>query len=433
MWSLFYRRPRLLILTICLLVFWGLSAFNTLPRTEDPEVSQRYGEVVTQFPGASAYRVESLVTDKIERELAKIEEIKTLDSSSQNDSSIIVIELKATVGNVDRVWSRVRDRLADVAPQLPLEASAPIYDEFLAKANTFIAAITWDLDTPVSYSILSRKAAELENEFRNLSSTQKVEVVGKPVEEIAVEVEPAQLAALGLTPQNLAEQIQASDARVSAGKLRHESNLPLEITKNLDSTERIGQIPIRISKDGQLALVNDVAQVTRGIKQPASELAIVNGKPAVVVAVLMESNRRIDRWAKEAHQIATAFEQQLSPGLGLEVIFDQSIYVKNRLDGLFGSLLIGTGCVIATTLLMMGWRSSLIVGATLILSVLMVFGCMERLEVPLNQMSVIGLVIALGMLIDNAIVVVDEINTLLAKGDRPKTARQRGGSRAMLT
>ena len=373
MWSLFYRRPRLLILTICLLFFWGLSAFNTLPRTEDPETSQRYAKVVTQFPGASAYRVESLVTEKIERELAQIEEIETLSSSSQNDSSIILAKLKANVNDIDETWSRVRDRLADVAPQLPSGASTPIYDKFLSKANTFIAAITWDLDTPVNHSILSRKAAELEHEFRNLSGTQKVELVGNPVEEITVAIEPTQLAALGLTPQNLAEQIKASDAKLSAGQLRNESNLPLEITENLDSTERIGQIPIRVSRDGQLALVSDVAKVTRGIKQPASELAIINGKPAVVVTVLMESDRRIDRWSKEAHQIATAFQQQLSPGLSLEVVFDQSIYVENRLDGLFGSLLIGTGCVIATTLLMMGWQSGLIVGATLVLSVLMVF------------------------------------------------------------
>lgn len=314
-----------------------------------------------------------------------------------------------------------RDRLADVAPQLPPEASAPVYNEILTKANTLIAATTWDLDTPVNYSILSRMADELETELK-FEGTQKVELIGKPTEEIAVEVERFGLAMLGLTPQDVARQIEASDAKVSAGQLRDESNLPLEVANELDLTERIRQIPLQVGDNGQLALVGDVARVTRGIREPASELAIVNGKPAVVVAVVIDSDRRIDRWSEKAHRVLAAFKQQLSPGLSLEVIFDQSIYVKNRLNGLFTSLLIGTGCVIGTTLLMMGWRSGLIVGATLPLSVLIVFSCMQQLKVPLNQMSIIGVAIALGMAIDNAIVVVDEMNIHLERGDSPKTA-----------
>lgn len=421
MWSLFYRRPRLLILTICLIVFWGLSAFNSLPRTEDPETAQRYVSIITQFPGASAERVESLVTDKIERELTQIAEVETITSASQNDSSLILLKLQPVIDDVDRIWSQVRDRLSSVALQLPSGSSAPIYKEFFSKANSLIAAVTWDLDTPVNYAILSRMAEELENELRDLPGTQKVELSGQPREEIAVEIDADRLAMLGLTPQGLAAQIAASDTKVSAGQLRNQNNLPLAITA-LDSTQRIEQIPLKTSQDKQLALVGDVAKVTRGIKQPASELAIINGKPAVVVAVLMESDRRIDRWSLGVRKAIDDFEQQLSPGIDIEVIFDQSIYVENRLNDLFSSLLIGTVCVIGTTLVMMGWRSGLIVGATSILSVLAVFGCMQRLAVPLNQMSVIGLVIALGMLIDNAIVVVDEMNALLKKGERAKTA-----------
>ncbi len=270
---------------------------------------------------------------------------------------------------------------------------------------------------PPNYAILSRLAEELENELGNLEGVQKVELVGNPTEEIAVKINRAELAALGITPQNLAGQIAASDAKVAAGQLRSESNLPLEAATELDSVERIREIPLRVGKDG-IARVGDIAIVTKGIREPVSELAIINGKPAVVIAVLMESNQRIDRWSQTAHRVLANFQQQLSPGIGLENVFDQSIYVENRLNGLFTSLLIGTLCVVGTTLLMMGWWSGIIVGTALPLSVLLVFGCMRQLEVPLNQMSVIGLVIALGMLIDNAIVVVDEMNTLLEGGDR---------------
>ena len=421
MWSLFYRRGRLLILIICLIVFWGFSALNNLPRTEDPETSQRFASIVTQLPGSNADRVESLVTKEIERELAQIPEIATVRSVSQTDSSIIVVNLQARVKDVDDVWSRVRDRLSEVKAKLPPLATAPEYEEFLSVANTLIAGVTWNLDTPVNYSILSRIAEELETELSSLEGTQKVELTGKPVAEIAVEIESKRLALLGLSPQDLAQQIKASDAKVAAGQLRNISNLPLEVA-NVDSIEQIRQIPIRKGDRGQLATVGDVAKVTKGIKQPASELAIINGKPAVVVSALMNSDWRIDRWSMETQKVLAAFESKLSPGIGVEVIFDQSSYVQNRLNGLLVNFSIGIGCVVGTTLLMMGWRSGLIVGAALPLSVLMVFGCMQQLKIPLNQVSIIGLVIALGMAIDNAIVVVDEINLLLTRGERPKQA-----------
>ena len=421
MWSLLYRRSRLLILIICLIVFWGVSALNSLPRTEDPLTNQRYASVITQFPGASADRVESLVTKKIERELSEIEEIASIRSTSRNDSSLILINLRDRVDNIDRTWSRVRDRINDAKAKLPPEATAPEYKELLGVANTLIAAVTWDLNTPVNYSVLSSMGEELENQLKSIVGTQKTELTGKPVEEIAVEVDRHQLAVLGISPLDLAQQIAASDAKTTAGKLRHSSNLPIKID-NLDSVETIRQIPISVGDRGQLTKVGDLATVSKGIEQPASALAIVDGKPAVVISALMESNLRIDRWSAEAHKVLAGFERQLSPGLGLSVIFDQSSYVKNRLNGLWVNFLFGTGCVIGTTVLLMGWRSGLIVGVALPLSILMVFGCMQQFNISLNQVSIIGLVIALGMLIDNAIVVVDEINILLAKGERPKKA-----------
>ena len=125
MWTLFYRNSRLLILTICLIIVWGLSSLQVLPRMEDPALSQWYGKITTRFPGASAERVESLVTEKLEEKLQEIEEIKFIESTSQLGTSLIFIKLQNTVKNHDEVWSRVRDRLADVTSQLPPEVTAP--------------------------------------------------------------------------------------------------------------------------------------------------------------------------------------------------------------------------------------------------------------------------------------------------------------------
>ncbi len=428
MWTLFYRNIRLLILTICLILVWGLSSLQILPRMEDPPYSQWVGLVTTQFPGSSAQRVESLVTDPIEQELLEIEEIKFIESTSSNGSSTIKIKLENSVQNHDEVWSRVRDRLADVAPQLPENALEPEYTDYSA-ANTLIVGLTWDLDTPVNYGILHRHAKELESELRTLTGTEKVELFGVPREEIVVEINNSDLTAVGLRVQELSQQIGLSDAKVSSGQLYSpRNNLLMEVETELDSVERIRQIPIRVANSGRFSRLGDIATVKKNIQQPPTESAIIDGKPGIAVAVLMESKTRIDLWTPKVRQNLEQFQSKLPNGIKLQVIFDQSHYVNNRLNNLFQNLILGAVCVIGVTIFLMGWKSALVVGSSLPLCLLMVFGCMRLLSIPLHQMSVTGLVIALGLLIDNAIVVVDEMQILLKAGYHPKKAISKSAS-----
>ena len=207
MLNLFYRNFRLLIIAICLIVVWGISSFSILPRMEDPEISPRWSLINTQFPGASAYRVDSLVTEKIEQAIFEIEEINTIISTSTIGNSSIVVRLKPEANNVDEVWSKLRDKLADVVSQLPAGASPPEQEELLSKAYTLIAALTWELDSSPNYAILSRMAEELENELRTLEGTEKVELSGNPKEEIVVNINPSYL---GITHLNLLGNILRS-------------------------------------------------------------------------------------------------------------------------------------------------------------------------------------------------------------------------------
>ncbi len=429
MWNIFYRNTRLLILTICLILVWGLSSYYLLPRMEDPLLSQDHALVLTRFPGASAYRVESLVTEKIEEALFEIPEINKLDSTSSLGISIIDIDIKDEVSDVDDFWARVRDKLDDVAPQLPQGVLGPEYEEIEARAYGMIVALTWNLSTPANYAILGRMAQELEDELRSLTGTEKVEFFGTPEEEIVVEISPADLGALELTPQDLSEQIRMSDAKVAAGQLRSNRNdLLIEVAGELDSLARIQQIPIRFGNSGQFARLGDIALVKKGIRYPPSNLALVDGKPAVVLGILVEPSQRLNQWSQTAHQLLEKFQERLDTGIGLQVILDQNLYVERRLSGLLKNLLFGVLLVSCSTGLMMGWKSALIVSSTLPLSILMVFGGMHLLKIPLHQMSVTGLVIALGLLIDNAIVIVDEVQNLLKSGLKPQQAISRGVS-----
>lgn len=423
MWTLFYRNLRLLILTICLILVVGISSWQLIPRMEDPVLSQWYGFVLTPYPGASAQRVESLVTEKIEQELLTIDSIETINSTSSIGNSFIAIKLKNTVTDFEQVWSEVRDRLSDVTPQLPQGALAPEYQEVSQRAYTLIVALTWDREPPANYAVLRRLAEALQNELRLIPGTEDIDLISEPFEEIVVEINPTHLAALNLSPQELSRQIQLSDAKVAAGQL-HETNneLLLEIESELDSLQRIRQIPIRSGNPGQVAYLGDIASVTKGIREPPPELAIINGKPGVALAVRMEANQRIEQWTTRVHQTLQQFRQRHPAGIELEIVLEQSRYVAHRLNSLFKNLLLGIVFVFASILLMMGWQSALVVGTALPLSILMVLGSMQILGIPLHQISVTGMVIALGMLIDNPIVIVDEIQHQLKQGMPIQTA-----------
>lgn len=421
--SKLYSNSRLLILTICLIVAWGISSFQILPRMEDPNLSQRSAFITTSFGGANPHRVESLVTEEIEQKLFEISELKNITSASRVGSSVIFLELKDEVKDVDEVWSQVRDKVSDVIPQLPTEASEPRYEDIEARAYTLITALVWNLEQAPNYAILNRIGKEFESVLRSLPGTEKVEVFGIPQEEIVVEINDSDLAILGLTTQELSEQIRSSDAKVPAGQVYGDDNeLQIEVETALDSLARIRQIPIQLSNSGQFSRLGDFATVKKSVVEPASEIALVDGKPALVLATLMESDWRIDKWTKLTRQSLADFKQRLPSGIDLQVVFDQSSYVEDRLNELFNNLLLGALCVVISTFLLMGWRSALVVGSALPLSVLMVLGGMRILEIPLHQMSVTGLVIALGLLIDNAVVVVDEIQHKLNQGLKPQSA-----------
>lgn len=419
--DLFYRNRRLLVLAIVLIVVAGLSAFESLPRLEDPELVPRNAIVTTRFPGADADRVEALVTDLIEQELFDVEEIKTLESISRAGISIIEVELQDKVVNVDEIWSRIRDKLNDVEPELPTGAFVPELEDLEVRGYALITALTWQNDRPVDYAFLRRLAEGLEDELRRIEGTENVELFGEPDEEITVEIDSPQLASIGLTVSDVSRQIGQSDSKVSAGVMRNSTtgNVLIEVEGEMDSLDRIRRTPISFGRDGQFVVLGDVAIVKKEIRQPASDLAVVSGKPAVAIGVFVESDYRVDRWANAARDQVAAYAATLPTGVGLEVVFDQSRYTAARLDSLIENLGLGAVAVVVVLLFMMGWRSAFIVSLALPLSSLMVLSGMQLLGIPMHQMSITGLILALGLLIDNAIVMVDEVGEHLHRGMTP--------------
>ena len=425
MFTLFYRNTRLLILTIILIFVWGASAYFTLPRLEDPELVNRVAVVKTFLPGAKAERVEALITEKIEDELIEIEEIDNYESTSSTGSSIITVELKDSVTKeqVEPVWSRVQNKIDRIKGELPNGSTEPELEKIKIKAYASIIALSWEQDDTPNYTILNRQATVLKDRLKNIPQTEEVEIYGDRDEEILVTINPDLIASYNLTTADVSRQIQQTDSKIAAGLLRNpQSDLSIEVAGELDTLERVKNIPLNFGNDKQFIRLQDVATVTRGVKNPAEELTVISDRPAVTLGVHIASGSQIDAWAKEADAVLADFQKELPQAIKLRTVFTQKGYVSDRMNNLMGNLLLGAGLVFLVTLLLMGWRSALIVGTALPLSVLMVFGWLNLLEIPLHQMSITGLIVALGILIDNAIVMVDEVNNNLRRGLSGKAA-----------
>ncbi|MEM6672007.1 MAG: efflux RND transporter permease subunit [Planctomycetota bacterium] len=422
--NLFYRSPRLLALTLMLILTAGFASYQLLPRAEDPELTARNAQIFTAFPGADAERVEALVTDVVEDMLAEFEEIKEIKSVSRAGLSTVAIELHDALNEVDEVWSKIRDDLGDVAALMPDGASEPDFVEFELAAYTLMVGLTWELDSAPERAILGRIAEDLADDLRAVPGTNDVVVHGEPEEEVLVELDTGRLAALGLDARTVADAIARSDAKVAAGEVSGAGNeLQLEVSGEIQSLERVRSIVVARGVNGSAFVrVGDIAEVTKAERTPRRAVALIDGAPGIMVSGRMETGRRVDVWADRAKIVANDAIAALPHGIRGEILFDQSKYTNERLSDLIFNFLLGAALVMVVLFFTMGWRSALVVGSALPLTTLMVLQGLRTLEVPLHQMSVTGMIIALGLLIDNAIVVVDEVRHRLTSGETRRGA-----------
>lgn len=419
----FYSDRRLIVLVLLLVVASGVSSLLILPRMEDPLLTQRAANVITVFPGADAQRVEALVTEKIEDRLQDIPEIKRMRSQSRAGSSFISIELRDDIYDTDPIWSSIRGKIEDSISDLPAGAGRPEFDELDIAAYAWIGAIVWEHESPESNAVLRRLAKELKDRLVAIDGTKLVDLYGDPLEEIVVEVDRERATAAGLTPASIASQLRRSDVKSSSGLLRSgETELVVEVDNQFRSLQDVQNAPLRSNSAGRTLVLSDVATVRRSTPEPPAARAIIDGEVGVVVSVMLRPEYRIDQWAVQAREVVNGFRAELPPGIGLDIIMEQEQYVGQRMQALTRNLFLGVSAVSLVTLFFMGWRSSLLVTATLPVAALMVLAGMRTLGIPIHQMSVTGLIIALGLLIDNAIIAADEIDLSLARGLSPKAA-----------
>lgn len=407
-----YRDGRLLILTTLLILIAGVAALGSLPNSEDPELTHRLGAIVTRLPGAPALRVDALISSKIEDALFEIEEVDSVRAMSRAGLSLIDVTLYDRVrrSEVDQIWSQVRSKLEELNKTLPEGTIPPVLHDDVDGASTLITALIWDKDSPPMMGIMQRYAEELEDLLRLVPNTEKTAIHGGSREEIHVTVEPETLAGLQMSVSDLAQIISERDSKEPAGRVRgSQSEIGIEVAGGLYSLNRLASLPIATASGTHAVLLRDIARIEKGIADPPSELAIVNGQRAIVVSARMEFSARSEAWTNVALGRLESFKSQLPDGIRFEILFQQSEYTQARLNSLRNSLALGIMLVVGVNFLLMGWRSSIVVSMAIPATLLLALIFMRFLGISIHQMSIIGFIGALGMLIDNAIIVVDDI------------------------
>ena len=416
--TLTFREPRIVALALLVIIAAGLSSLLAIGRQEDPTITNLFANVTTVFPGADPSRVEALVTAEIEEELQKIPEVNIVESVSSTGVSVVAIELNETIDPdlIEGVWSEIRDALGDAQGRFPPGVQEPDFDSDMVGTFTSIIALT-GAHEEIPLSVMGRYGESLADRLRSVPGTKLVEIYGAPEEEVLVAVDPQAAAALGLSADAISAAIRAADAKVQAGQVRDGSaNFLIGVEGEVRALSRLREIVVREQADGLVTRLGDIAEIRRGPRDPASEQALADGRPAILVAAKIEDDLQVDVWMENVRTRLDRFSADLPASLQAEMVFDQSGYTTRRLAEVGTNMAIGVGLVVAVLFITLGVRAALIVAMVLPVVSLATLATMNFMGLPIHQMSVTGLIVALGLLVDAAIVMTDEIKQRLQAG-----------------
>jgi multidrug efflux pump subunit AcrB len=416
-WAFAVRQWQFTSVVFLLLVALGAFALSAIPRQEDPTFPIPLTTIVVVYPGADPEDVERLATDPIEDAIAEIEDVKEIRSSSESGLAVIRVEFEWSVDADDKYDEVVREVNA-LRGALPADIRSIDFD----KANPGLVniaqyAITGDGLSPRA---LQRLAQDLENTLETVSGVRRAESWGYPEPEIRVALNLPRMAALGLDAGAVSDAVQGEGESVPGGAIQiGERRYNLKGTGDYASLDAVADTVIA-ERDGRTVLLRDVAEVTWSTEEPAY-LARFNGKRAAFVTANMQDGYSIFDVQRALDARVATFRNMLPAGARVESGFVQADNVRIRLTRLGVDFVIAIALV-AVTLLPLGWRAGGIVMIAIPLSLAIGIAGLWALGFSLNQISIAGFVVALGLLVDDAIVVVENISRFLREGHDRKTA-----------
>ena len=413
---------RVTIVVLLVVALLGLVGYQTMPRDSMPPYTVRVASVVTSFPGAGPGRVEALITSKIEEVAQELPELKTVTSESRTGLSVVSVALKQEVppGDLRSVWDRLRRKIESIRSDLPEGIHGPeVNDDGVGVVYGIVIGLTGDGFT---FAELEAYAKSLRDDLIKLPDAAEVSISGIQEEQIYLQFNDARLAELGLSAQKIKNSISSTNIVFSGGEVSLEDErLVLEPTGSYAGLDDLGRTLIAVGKGGSVYL-GDVTRIVRDYETPRRRLVKINGQPGLSLSVALSEGANIIQLGEEIDQLVALHQARLPLGITLNRVASQDYEVEKSVANFTNNLLQSVAIVLLSMLVFLGLRTGLVVASLIPMTIVATLFIMGILEIGLNQVSLAALIMALGMLVDNAIVVSEAIVVKMEKGTDAKEA-----------
>ena len=395
-----------LVLTV-MLVIGGIISFTKIGMLEDPEFTIKDALVITAYPGASAQEVEEEVTDMLETAIQQLGQLKELESISKPGLSKITVTIKDkyTTAKLPQVWDELRRKVGDVQSKLPPGAHTSIVNDDFGDVFGILLGISGD---GYSAKELEDAADYLQQELLLVPNVSKVVLWGVHNEAIFVEISTSRLAQLGLGLDTVYASLQEQNMVLPAGSIKvGPEYIRISPTGNYDTIESIENLQIRDPQSDKVIYLKDIATVVRDYVEPPSQVLHIDGIPGISMGISIASGGNVVKLGAAINQRIDELMEMMPVGMNIDVINFQATDVTKSIKAFVINFLEAIGIVVIVLLIFMGVRSGLLIGSILAVTVLGSIIIMEMSGISLERISLGALIIALGMLVDNAIVVTE--------------------------
>ena len=415
-WGLSNRK--LVSFFVAILVVGGIVSYDIMPKLEDPAIKVKQAMVITTYPGASAHEVELEVTDKLEKAIREMSGIDNVQSQSMNDLSLITVELETTVkdADVEQHWDILRRKVSNAASSLPETASTPqVRDDFGDVFGMFYA-LTAD---GLSDQEMSDYAELVKRNVADIDGVSRVEIYGQRQECIYIEMRQDKMANLGVMPIEVIQTLNNQNRTTYSGYYDNGTHrVRVTVDDRFKKVEDIANMIIQGHDDEQLR-ISDVARVYKGYADPTRNEMKRDGQRALGISIAGVADKDIIKVGKQVEKTIDELSKTMPLGIKFEKIFNQPERVESALNTFLVNLLESVLIVVVVLIFTMGFKSGLIIGLSLLTIVLGSLLVLKGFDGTLQRVSLAAFILAMGMLVDNAIVIVDGILVDLKQG-RPR-------------
>ena len=411
-------------MVVVLVLLGGYISYEKLGRFEDPEFVIRQAAITTLYPGALPEQVAEEVTEVIEEAVQQLQEIKEVTSVSRMGNSLVKVEIELefapTKAELEQVWDKLRRKVEDAQRKLPPGAQASIVNDDFGDVYALFFAVTGE-----GYSLKEIKdyLDTLERELLQVPGVARVATLGEPEEAIFIEIASAKAAQLGIAQDDIYQSLRQQNVITDSGNLLiGPQRVHFSPRGQVDSVQALGNIALSSPSGEQVIFLKDIAKITRSTIEPPRALMNYDGQPAIGLGISQVAGGNVVDVGDAVRARLKQLDSQRPVGIDLHIVSYQSDSVREAVDGFVANLAAAVAIVVLVLILFMGWRSGVIVGSVLLLTVAGTLIAMYMDDIAMQRVSLGALIIALGMLVDNAIVVTDGILVRMQKGEAAESA-----------